>query len=83
MDNTELASAIGKAIRRARKHNGWTQGELAQRCGMRQRDISRFESGTNLAQLPALVAVFRGLGFDTVRLVAGKRGARATVVRLT
>lgn len=33
--------------------------------------------------LPALVVVFMGLGFDVVRLVAGKRGTRPLVVRLT
>lgn len=83
MTDTELSTAIGKAIRQTRRRRGWTQAELAERCGVRQKDISTLEHGRRVPMLPALVVVFMGLGFDVVRLVAGKRGTRPLVVRLT
>lgn len=83
MTDKELSTAIGKAIRRTRRRQGLTQSELATRCGVRQKDISTLEHGRRIAMLPVIVAVLMGLGFDVVRIVAGKRGARALVVRLT
>lgn len=52
---------IIKLLIEARTECGLTQEELAQRCGLKQSNISRIERGTNLPSLRTLWQIARGL----------------------
>ncbi|WP_086754418.1 helix-turn-helix domain-containing protein, partial [Streptomyces scabiei] len=43
---------------------GLSQAELAERCGMKQPQISRFEAGGTVPTLPMLRRLARALGAD-------------------
>jgi transcriptional regulator with XRE-family HTH domain len=51
MKNTETAAwsatILARSIQRVRRRRGWTQAELAQRCGWTQPMIARMESPAN------------------------------------
>lgn len=49
-------------ISRARKRQGLTQAELAGRCGIKQGNISRMESGRHIPSLETLLEVAGALG---------------------
>ena len=59
---------LGRAVRRARHRNGWTQRELEARTGIDQSTISKFENGRRLglrfSRFAMIVAVLGGLDFD-------------------
>ena len=64
---TELARSpkqIGNIIRRARKHRGWTQTQLADQAGLRQETISLIETGHPAAKLDTLLAILAALGLE-------------------
>lgn len=46
----------------ARNEQGLTQAELAQRCGIKQSNLSRIESGNGNPSLETLRRIARGLG---------------------
>lgn len=48
---------IGMNIRRARKHAGLTQEQLADRAAVQQSDVSKWETDTALPELLSLVKV--------------------------
>lgn len=48
------AWGVGKKVREAREARGWTQTELANRAGMKQHAISRFEAGDSVPTLQTL-----------------------------
>ncbi len=64
---TDLARSpkqIGNIIRRARKHRGWTQTQLADHAGLRQETISLIETGHPAAKLDTLLAILAALGLE-------------------
>lgn len=61
-DESELEYRLMLALVSARSENNLTQAELAERCGIRQSNISRIENGTCLPSLRTLAAIAKGLG---------------------
>ena len=55
---------IGNLIRRARKRLKWSQGELAEKAGLRQATISQIESGNPAARLETLLTVLAALDLE-------------------
>jgi transcriptional regulator with XRE-family HTH domain len=62
------AVRFGLAIRALRRKRGWTQAELAERCGLSQSTISDIEGGLAFSSTP-----------DTLTRVVGALGARLLV----
>jgi ribosome-binding protein aMBF1 (putative translation factor) len=71
MQNPEFAVAwetalpeleIKRLIVDARIENGWTQKELAEKCGLRQSNISRLETGGSSPTLKTIQLLAKGLG---------------------
>jgi len=52
------------AIRHTREAKGWTQGDLAYRCGWTVQRISQIESGKENLTMKTLEQVWRALGFS-------------------
>ena len=57
---------VGQRIREARDARGWSQGELAERCGLSRPTIARIEAGQHV-RMGTLETVARALGL-TVEL---------------
>jgi len=55
---------IGNSIRLARKRKGWSQGELAQRTGLRQGTISMAETGSAEIKIQTLLAILSTLDLE-------------------
>lgn len=53
---------VGRALVRARKEQGVTQYELAQKTGIQQAAISRIENGRGNATLDVIESLAQGLG---------------------
>jgi predicted transcriptional regulator len=68
----EQAYDIAVQIIGLREHHGLTQGELAERCGIDQGDISRIERGSTSPTARTLQRIAEALDAD-VRLVARAR----------
>ncbi|MGW1159667.1 helix-turn-helix domain-containing protein [Streptomyces sp. NPDC002513] len=62
--STALARELGRLIRDRRIELRLSQTELAERCGMKQPQISRFEAGGTVPTLPMLRRLARALGAD-------------------
>ena len=52
---------LGQRIREARDAHGWSQGELAGRCGLSRPTIARIEAGQHV-RMGTLEQVARALG---------------------
>lgn len=52
---------LGHRIREARDAHGWSQGELAERCGLSRPTIARIEAGQHV-RMGTLEQVARALG---------------------
>ena len=75
-ERRRVAEAIGKKIRNCRLWKGWTQDELARRCGLCRTNICRLERGRHLPSLELLILVGRVLRVGAAQLVeAGEAGA--------
>ena len=61
----ELTALMATIIRR-RQELGWSQRELAKRCGMQQSSIARMETGVNFPRVDTLARVLRELGMTLV-----------------
>ncbi|MCJ7873236.1 helix-turn-helix domain-containing protein [Phaeobacter sp. J2-8] len=72
-DLARTARQIGTLIQRARKAQGWTQKQLAERAGLRQATISSMESGEKPAKLDSLLAVLSALDLE-FRIGARSKG---------
>ncbi|WP_319772187.1 helix-turn-helix domain-containing protein [Breoghania sp.] len=55
---------IGSIIQRARKKRGWTQSQLAERCGLRQATLSLIEAGEKTAKLSSLLSILAALDLE-------------------
>ena len=59
---------IGHALREARRDRGWSQKELAERCGLWQETISKIERGAGGTKLDSLFDLLAALDLElTVR----------------
>lgn len=73
----KLRAAVGVNIRAAREKAGWTQRELALRCGeFDQALISRWERGEALPELRNLCLIAWELGVSVSKLYSenGRKG---------
>lgn len=55
---------IGTIIQRARKKRGWSQGQLAERAGLRQATISIIETGSETVKLNTLLSILAALDLE-------------------
>lgn len=55
---------IGTIIQRARKKRNWTQGQLAERSGLRQGTISAIETGSKTTKLNSLLSILAALDLE-------------------
>ncbi|HVR96026.1 MAG TPA: helix-turn-helix transcriptional regulator [Thermoanaerobaculia bacterium] len=68
-----LRRKVGEAIVRTRDRRGWTQLELARRLGVSRARLGKWETGTHLPPLNAVVALATTLEVSLDDLVAGER----------
>ena len=76
-EHARLRYELAEAIRARREELGWSQRQLAERAGMTQPGIARFEAGGTTPTLPLLERLASALGLTlTVSLApAGRRSA--------
>jgi HTH-type transcriptional regulator/antitoxin HipB len=60
-DAARLAFELGAEVRTLRERRGWTQTELAERSGMTQSAMARFEAGGTIPTLPVLERIAAAL----------------------
>ncbi|AXS39131.1 helix-turn-helix domain-containing protein [Breoghania sp. L-A4] len=58
----KTAADLGRLIREARQTRGWTQADLAARCGTGERFIVELENGKPTAQLGKALVAAREVG---------------------
>jgi len=69
-----LRFELAEAVRSRREELGWSQRQLAERAGMTQPGIARFEAGGTTPTIPVLERLARALGLRlTVALGPDKR----------
>ena len=76
-EQARLRFELAEAIRARREELGWSQRQLAERAGMTQPGIARFEAGGTTPTLPLLERLANALGLTlTVSLApVGRRSA--------
>jgi UDP-N-acetylglucosamine 1-carboxyvinyltransferase len=67
----DYLSRIGKLIRDARKHRGWTQAQLAEELGTSQSAVNRIERGHQNLSLEMLARIGDALDSEIVSLGGG------------
>ncbi|MGH3387227.1 MAG: helix-turn-helix domain-containing protein, partial [Nocardioidaceae bacterium] len=67
----DYLSRIGKLIRDARKHRGWTQSQLAEQLGTSQSAVNRIERGHQNLSLEMLARIGDALDSEIVSLGGG------------
>jgi HTH-type transcriptional regulator/antitoxin HipB len=73
-DQARLRFELAEAVRARREELGWSQRKLAERAGMTQPGIARFEAGGTTPTLPLLERLADALGLKlTVTLGPGER----------
>jgi ribosome-binding protein aMBF1 (putative translation factor) len=60
-DGARIAFELGAEVRALREQRGWSQTELANRAGMTQSAMARFEAGGTVPTLPVLERVAAAL----------------------
>lgn len=55
---------IGRRIRELRKERGWTQQELAERIGLKQKDVCTWENGVRIPTIPSLSKIAKAFGIS-------------------
>jgi transcriptional regulator with XRE-family HTH domain len=69
-----LRFELGEAVRTRREELGWSQRQLAERAGMTQPGVARFEAGGTTPTIPVLERLAGALGLRlTVALEPAKR----------
>lgn len=74
MDNHPLGDGFGERMRSERKRLGLTQEDLAQRVGIRQQTVLKYEKGDTSPALQFIYAL-HGLGFNMQFLLYGREQA--------
>ena len=76
-EQTRLRYELAETIRARREELGWSQRQLAERAGMTQPGIARFEAGGTTPTLPLLERLASALGLTlTISLTpAGRKSA--------
>ena len=76
-EQAKLRYELAEAIRARREELGWSQRQLAERAGMTQPGVARFEAGGTTPTLPLLERLAAALGLTlTVSLApAGRQTA--------
>ena len=69
MDQTK----IGRFIAQARRERGMTQQALAERLGVSNRTVSKWECGAGLPELMNLLPLCEALGLTADELLRGER----------
>ena len=64
---------IGAFLAQARKEKGWTQAELADRLGVSNRSVSRWETGKTMPDYSLLSPLCEALGISINELFAAER----------
>jgi transcriptional regulator with XRE-family HTH domain len=59
---SSLRALLGKRIRELRKVRGWSQRELAARANLDHAQLSKYENGTHLIPVGALIRIARAFG---------------------
>lgn len=62
---------VGARIRQIRKTKGWSQDELAKKCGITMNFIGHIERGTRKMSLDTFASLCRELGIDADALLWG------------
>ena len=62
---------IGEIIAKLREEEGWTQQELAERAGVPERSVKKWESGAAYPEVPQLPALAKVFGVSIDYLVTG------------
>lgn len=63
----------GKFIRRLRTERGWTQSAFAERLGVSEKTVSKWETGRGLPEVSLMLPVCELLGITVNELLAGER----------
>ena len=73
-EQTRLRFELAEAVRTRREELGWSQRQLAERAGMTQPGVARFEAGGTTPTIPVLERLAGALGLRlTVALGPGQR----------
>jgi HTH-type transcriptional regulator / antitoxin HipB len=73
-EQTRLRFELAEAVRTRREELGWSQRQLAERAGMTQPGIARFEAGGTTPTLPLLERLAQALSLTlTVSLAPAQR----------
>src|SRR5258708_27319390 len=73
-ERARLGSELAEAVRARREELGWSQRQLAERAGMTQPGIARFEAGGTTPPLPLLERLAAALSLTlTVSLAPAER----------
>lgn len=63
--------SMGKRIRQVRKAKGWSQGELAKKCGISMSFLGHIERGTRIMSLETFVSICEALDTGADELLWG------------
>jgi HTH-type transcriptional regulator / antitoxin HipB len=73
-EQARLRYELAEAIRARREELGWSQRQLAERAGMTQPGVARFEAGGTTPTLPLLERLATALGLTvTISLAPAER----------
>jgi HTH-type transcriptional regulator / antitoxin HipB len=75
-EQTRLRHELAETVRLRREELGWSQRQLAERAGMTQPGIARFEAGGTTPTLPLLERLAAALGL-TLNVSLGPAGRRS------
>ena len=66
--NERYATAAKKAIKRVRNQLGLSQADFGESIGVTQVEVSKWESGKNVAEMPVFIQIMQvhGLGIRVV-----------------
>ena len=73
VDEALRAYRLGKAIKKTRIEQNFTQEELGERIGVKRAQISRLERGCSIS-IPTISKVFKALGVMTASIDLGRAG---------
>ena len=63
-DNNYIYYWVSKNIKKQRKNKGWTQKQLAEKMGIKQQQLSRWEKDKIEPAVSSIVAIAKALDVD-------------------